>query len=428
MIFKKIKGHENYHIYEDGKIFNTKTNKYLNPYKTVKGLYVVGLNKKIYNLGKLIYMNYYEDELLDNNVIKYIDGNQDNLNYKNLQKSTRSENLKSIKYELDKTKKWKNINGYPDYKISNYGDIFSIRVNKILTPTKNSQNYCKVKLTNDNNVRQSFFVHRLVYDAFKKLSNNEKLVIDHIDRNPSNNYIDNLREVTYSENNKNRTDNKKDNIKIQQFTLNNEFIKEWNSIKEIKKHFNLGFIQACCNGNRKIAYNYIWKSLNIINDVSEFKEIVTDDGKKYSNYKINCDGEIINISRNNNKLKPNNVTDYSSVTLYSDDNIRKKFLIHRLVAITFIPNPNNYDIVHHIDENKLNNNIKNLQWCNHLQNITYSYGKKINQIDIETNKIIKTFDSISSACKELNKNNKGDISSVCEGKRITAFGFKWSYV
>ena len=57
------------------------------------------------------------------------------------------------------------------------------------------------------------------------------------------------------------------NIKIQQFSLNNELIKEWNSITEIKKNYNLGLVQACCNGNRKIAYNFIWKSLNIMNDV-----------------------------------------------------------------------------------------------------------------------------------------------------------------
>ena len=49
--------------------------------------------------------------------------------------------------------------------------------------------------------------------------------------------------------------NKRDNIKIQQFSLNNELIKEWNSIIEIKKHFNLVTIQSCCNGKRSRLLN-----------------------------------------------------------------------------------------------------------------------------------------------------------------------------
>ena len=46
--------------------------------------------------------------------------------------------------------------------------------------------------------------------------------------------------------------------------------------------------------------------------------------------------------------------------------------VHRLVAKAFIPNPNNYREVNHIDENKDNNNYKNLEWCNREQNISHS--------------------------------------------------------
>ena len=48
----------------------------------------------------------------------------------------------------------------------------------------------------------------------------------------------------------------------------------------------------------------------------------------------------------------------------------KCLIIHRLVAQAFIPNPNNYPVINHIDGNKLNNNVKNLEWC------TYSYNEK----------------------------------------------------
>lgn len=61
---------------------------------------------------------------------------------------------------------------------------------------------------------------------------------------------------------------------------------------------------------------------------------------------------------------------YCLVKLSSNNKaVEKK--VHRLVAEAFIPNPNNYDCVNHKDENPLNNNVENLEWCNHSYNNTY---------------------------------------------------------
>ena len=64
---------------------------------------------------------------------------------------------------------------------------------------------------------------------------------------------------------------------------------------------------------------------------------------------------------------------------------------------------------------------------NQSKNIEYSCGKKVQQIDIKTNKVIKTYDSIRQVYRELGK-IQGHISDVCNGKRKTAFGFKWKRV
>lgn len=109
---------------------------------------------------------------------------------------------------------------------------------------------------------------------------------------------------------------------------------------------------------------------------------------------------------------------------------RKCFLVHRLLAIHFIPNPNNYSYINHIDGNKLNNNLDNLEWCTQQYNVIHSYNnnlnkrkKKVNQYDLNGN-FIKTWDSVTEAQKYY-KNSS--ISAVCLNKRKSASGFIWKY-
>lgn len=72
----------------------------------------------------------------------------------------------------------------------------------------------------------------------------------------------------------------------------------------------------------------------------------------------------------NGVLKPSRRGNYLKVNL-SKDGKGRDFSIHRLVAETFIPNPNNYPQVNHKDEVKTNNIVENLEWCTALQNTNY---------------------------------------------------------
>lgn len=83
-------------------------------------------------------------------------------------------------------------------------------------------------------------------------------------------------------------------------------------------------------------------------------------------------------------------------------------MLHRLLAKYFLDNGDKffYDktyIVDHIDNNKLNNKIENLQWINRKQNSIKSLGKSIIKLDPKTNECIKVYNSITEITEELNK-------------------------
>jgi len=91
------------------------------------------------------------------------------------------------------------------------------------------------------------------------------------------------------------------------------------------------------------------------------------DLKDYENeYQINKNGEIKNKKRNI-IMNPKNTNGYLRIGLRKNG-IRKFYFIHRLLAIQFIDNPNNYDLVDHIDNNRLNNDLENLRWINYSGN------------------------------------------------------------
>ncbi|MES2620168.1 MAG: NUMOD4 domain-containing protein [Bacteroidota bacterium] len=136
------------------------------------------------------------------------------------------------------------------------------------------------------------------------------------------------------------------------------------------------------------------------------------------------------------------------LVIVSKEGIAIKYSIHRLVAETFINKVDKRECVNHIDGNKQNNAVDNLEWCSHSENIKHAFrtglkkpsmhrvGKKNEQngksVRIQQltkdGLLIKEYPSISEAARQLNiRFGTSNIGSCANGKLSIAYGFKWQY-
>lgn len=147
---------------------------------------------------------------------------------------------------------------------------------------------------------------------------------------------------------------------------------------------------------------------------------------KHSRYTVSNLGRVKNrYTGRIMKASKNKTAGYMYIRLYSDSGKRNSFRLHRLVALHFLDNPNNYGEVNHIDEDKTNNKVSNLEWCSHLENIRHGTGVSRSKQSRSTpilcsNGIV--YPSLNECSRSL-KLSCGAISEVLNGKRKHTKGF-----
>ena len=147
-------------------------------------------------------------------------------------------------------------------------------------------------------------------------------------------------------------------------------------------------------------------------------------------YAITTEGDVWSY-KSKRFLKP--VADckgYLFVRLCKDGKV-KSYRLHRLVAEAYLPNPDNLPQINHRDENKTNNCLQNLEWCDASYNTNYgtrnekvSNSKKIPilQYDLDGN-LIREWPSATDVGKEVN----GNICNCLKGRYKSAYGYIWKY-
>ena len=96
----------------------------------------------------------------------------------------------------------------------------------------------------------------------------------------------------------------------------------------------------------------------------------------HTDYLITEEGDVYSTKYGKIKKRKQtyNLGGYKIICLCNDGK-KKTYVVHRLVAQTYIPNPDNLPQVNHIDEDKTNNNVTNLEWCSNQYNTEYSQAK-----------------------------------------------------
>ena len=192
-----------------------------------------------------------------------------------------------------------------------------------------------------------------------------------------------------------------------------------------------------------MSNNELWRDIKFVNN-----------GKEYDFtgiYQISSKGRVKQLAytdakgrKRKERIMKNNIDKHGYEQIILTKNYKKNyFSIHRLVALCFIPNHHNLPQVNHIDENKLNNTISNLEWVTaktninhgthnkrmastHKNNGTYNkmsdkYSKPIYCITNDT-----VYKSACEAARQLNL-NKGNIDSCCKGKQKSTKGYQFKY-
>lgn len=168
--------------------------------------------------------------------------------------------------------------------------------------------------------------------------------------------------------------------------------------------------------------------------------------KDFPNYEVSTFGNVRNITTG--KLRKQNIRNgYNHLTLYNGS-IEKTLKVHRLVAITFISNPENKNTVNHKDHNPLNNNVNNLEWSTMAEQNKHKRepsketksliaSRKVWRVDKNTNEKLELYQTLKLAAQWILDNKfsssenidhlRKKIISVAQGKSQTAFGYKWIY-
>ena len=349
---------------------------------------------------------------------------------------------------------WKDIPTFENYEAHPEGEVRNKTTKRLFTAECKKHRYISLALNS-----KTIAKHRLIALTFHDNPNNLEQV-NHKDGNKKNNKANNLEWISQS-------DNIKDSVKrgrkkllkhakatAIKITHKNGDTKQYWSITEAQKELKVSCISYLLKKDGfyyktstldKNTDNWLWKVERIINSINKniIEKDITIEGFTHL---IACfDGRVLN------KKKRTEVGSSQDSRYFRIQGTNKiSYSIHRLIAETFIPNPENKKVVNHIDGNTHNNSVTNLEWVTQSENMQHAIKTKLINSDTEKirsdkmkcpiyqleldGSIIKEWDGACDT-EELTKMNSSIISSICMSYKKNVnnscnshFGYGWCYV
>ncbi|EJV59318.1 HNH endonuclease signature motif containing protein [Bacillus mycoides] len=164
--------------------------------------------------------------------------------------------------------------------------------------------------------------------------------------------------------------------------------------------------------------------------------LVTTDGRVFSKERMVSNGKGYSLKPLKELKLQKSRKGYLTFTL-GKNKTKKTWSVHRVVALTFIPQITGKTQVNHIDGNKENNTVSNLEWCDNSENQIHAYKLGLNNRSDKAGKpkrkvmCIDTgvlYESVADCARELGYKKASNIGLVCKGKRPHVLGFKFRYI
>ena len=262
--------------------------------------------------------------------------------------------------------RWEVVRSAPRYRVSTLGRVCTAKGRK----------YCVVPLVLEDGKRRSVGVHRLVAEAF--IPNPDGLLtVHHIDADPSNNKVENLMWASAQTQALARAPYKISGRPVYQLDLDMKVVKRWPIMKAVLAAYNIPssrLSQICRRYAHRPWKGFFWRYADDIdmNPNEEWRQVPGQrEGVMASSL-----GRIKNSRSDGNWGRILNPADccgnYRSVVLDG-----KHFTVHRLVAAAFLPNPNNLPVVNHLDGDKGNNIVANLEWTTFQGNSQHAHDNAL---------------------------------------------------
>lgn len=385
--------------------------KILNTSSTNMGYPVVNLSKdgnlKQFKVHRLVAETFISNPF-NKSVVNHIDNDKTNNSVSNLEWTTISENTQHaidlLKIEeieivnnnrMNEDELWKEIDNFGGtYLVSTHGRIQERKSGTILDDYVKVNGNRKVYLKYDEK-SSYYFVHRLVAEAFIKNENN-KLIVYHRDGNKDNNIVWNLIWLTSSELHDKKftpSHNREEILNIPRNDDNEEEM--WKDILNFEGFYEVSNVGRVRSKNR------------IIEDSLGRK-------RKYTS-------RILSVRSKNG---------YCFVSL-NKGNTSKDIAVHRLVAEAFTPNPNDKPYINHINSNRADNSVENLEWSTpkenmeHMSEMDRGYVRSIQKYNL-TGDLIDEYPSIIKACA-INDLDYRSLIAALNKNNSSCGGYQWKY-